>query len=161
MLGLGLIRVGHDRDATIVPNGMPLNICSNSEFDSVGPNATGNKLNEHRFLRMNITTAQRYTFNVQADAATISSLPADNPPLRGQTDPDMLYYLNGQLQNRPVDNDLEGTSGDANIENFTSAGVLAAGEYVIDFEDWRYEDSEADPAYPLRTCFDFTVTPAP
>jgi hypothetical protein len=148
---------------TIVPNGIPLNICSNSEFDRTGStlDATGNKLNEHRFLRMNITTAQRYTFNIQADAATISSLPADNPPLRGQTDPDMYYYLNGQLQNRFVGGDLEGTSGNANAENFTSSLVLAAGEYVIDFEDWRYEDSEADPAYPLRTCFDFTVTPAP
>ena len=148
---------------TIVPNGIPINICSNSEFDRTGStlNATGNKLNEHRFLRMNITTSQRYTFDMQADAATILSLPADNPPLRGQTDPDMYYYLNGQLQNRLVGGDLEGTSGDANAENFTSSIVLAAGEYVIDFEDWRYEDSEVDPGYPSRTCFDFTVTQAP
>jgi hypothetical protein len=147
---------------TIVPNGIPVNVCSNSEFDSVGPNATGNKLNEHRFLRMNIATAQRYSFSIQTDAATLALLPPDDPADdRDQSDPDMFYFLNGQVQNRVVGVDVEGTSGDANVENFTSAVVLSPGEYVIDFNDWRFEDVDTDPGYPPRTCFDFTVTPAP
>ena len=156
---------------TIVPNGIPINVCNNSEFDSIGPNAAGNRINEHRFLRMNITTAQRYTFNIQADAATLALLPPDDPADdRDQSDPDMFFFLNGQIQNRVIGGDAEGTSGDANVENFTSAVVLSPGEYVIDFNDWRFEDTETDtgtpgdpndPGYPPRTCFDFTVTPAP
>ncbi len=58
---------------TITPNGVAAKVCSSGEFDSIGPDATGNKLNVHRFLRMNITTASRYTFDIQADAATIAS----------------------------------------------------------------------------------------
>jgi hypothetical protein len=73
----------------------------------------------------------------------------------------MFFFLNGQIKNRVIDGDAEGTSGDANVENFTSAVVLSPGEYVIDFNDWRFEDTETDPGYPSRTCFDFTVTPAP
>lgn len=149
---------------TITPNGVPVIVCSNAEFDNVGADATGNKLNEHRFLRLNITTAQRYTFDIQADAATIASLPPDEPStpdLRNQTDPDMYYFRNGQIQNLVVNGDAEGTSPDANSENFTSFNPLPVGEYVIDFADWRYEDTEAYPNYPTRTCFDFTVTPAP
>lgn len=153
---------------SITPNGIPIKVCSNAEFDSIGADATGNKLNEHRFLRMNITTAQRYTFDIQADAATIASLPADEPTtpeLRNQTDPDMYYFRNGQIRNVCLDGaacqDVEGTSPDANAENFTTFNPLPVGEYVIDFADWRYEDTEAYPNYPSRTCFDFTVSPAP
>jgi hypothetical protein len=147
---------------TIVPNGTPINICSNSEFDEVGPQATGNKLNEHVFLRMNVAARQRYTFNISADAATVALLPADDPnDDRDQADPDMFYYLNGQIQNLVINGGTEGTSGDANIENFTSFNPLDVGEYVIDFNDWRFVDTETAPAYPPRTCFDFTVTPAP
>jgi len=148
----------------IAPNGIAVNVCSNSEFDRSGGtlSATGNKLNQHRFLRMNITTAQRYTFNIQADAATLALLPPDDPADdRDQSDPDMFYFLNGQIQNLAVGGDAEGTSGDANVENFTSFNLLAPGEYVIDFNDWRFEDIETDPGYPPRTCFDFTITPAP
>jgi K319L-like, PKD domain len=147
---------------TILPNGTPVNICSNSEFDSIGPDATGNKLNEHRFLRMNITTQQRYTFDIRADAATIALLPPDDLTNdRDQSDPDMFYFLNGQIRNLVVNGDAEGTSGVANVENFTSFNPIPVGEYVIDFNDWRTEDTETAVTYPARTCFDFTVTPAP
>jgi K319-like protein len=147
---------------TIVPNGTPVNICSNSEFDSIGPNATGNKLNQHRFLRMTITTQQRYTFDIRADAATLALLPPDDPADdRDQSDPDMLYFLNGQIRNLVVSGGTEGISGVANVENFTSFNPIPVGEYVIDFNDWRTEDTETAVSYPARTCFDFTVTPAP
>jgi hypothetical protein len=147
---------------TIVPNGTMVKVCSNSEFDSIGLNATGNKLNEHRFLRMNITTQQRYTFDIRADAATLALLPADDPnDDRDQADPDMFYFRNGQIQNLVIGGDAEGTSGDANVENFTSFNPIPVGEYVIDFNDWRFEDTETAATYPPRTCFDFTVSPAP
>ncbi len=151
---------------TIVPDGTFVKVCSNSEFDNLGPDAAGNKLNVHRFLRMNVTTAQRYTFNVQADAATLALLPPDdvNDPI-DQSDPDMLVF---DLTQYPDPNALknncfgtgEGCSGDANTENFTTANPLSIGEYVIDFHDWRFEDPDTALTYPPRTCFDFTVQPA-
>ena len=152
---------------TIQTDGTPLNVCSNSEFDSVGPDNEGNKLNEHRYLRMTINTQQRYTFDIQADAATLALMPIpdDLADERDQSDPDMFYYRVGQIQNLCLDgpacNDPEGLSGDANVENFTSFNPLPVGEYVIDFNDFRFNDTETDPAYPTRTCFDITVTPAP
>ena len=77
----------------------------------------------------------------------------------------MYYFLNGQIQNICLDGaacqDVEGTSGAANSETFTSFSPITVGTYVIDFEDWRYEDIETVGTYPQTTCFDFTVTPAP
>jgi hypothetical protein len=73
----------------------------------------------------------------------------------------MFYFLNGQIQNLVIGGDAEGTSGDANVENFTSFNPLPVGEYVIDFNDWRFVDIETAATYPPRTCFDFTVSPAP
>ena len=126
----------------------------------VGADATGNKLNEHQLLRMIIPTTTRYTFDIQADAATIAALPADDPDDDGdQSDPDMFYFRNGQIQNLVINGNPEGLSGDANVENFTSFNPITAGEYVIDFNDFRFEDTETNPGYPLRTCFDFSVTP--
>jgi hypothetical protein len=146
----------------IDPNGTTVNVCSNSEFDRLGPNAVGNKLNVHRFLRLNIATAQRYTFDIQADAATLALLPVDDPAdEQDQADPDMFYFLNGQIQNLVVSGAPEGLSGVANSENFTSFNPIPVGEYVIDFHDWRFEDPDTALTYPPRTCFDFSVTPAP
>jgi len=146
---------------TIVADGTPLNICSSAQFDSIGPDATGNKLGEHRLLRMNITTRQRYTFDIQADAATIALLPMHDPAsATDQSDPDMVYYQAGALQNDCFGASV-GCSGVANSENFTTANPVPVGQYVIDFNDFRYEDTDTATTYPSRTCFDFSVTPAP
>ena len=85
--------------------------------------------------------------------------PDDLADDRDQSDPDMFYFLNGQIQNLFIGGIPEGISGDANVENFTSFNPLPVGEYVIDFNDFRFNDTETDPNYPPRTCFDFTVTP--
>jgi hypothetical protein len=139
----------------VVPDGGTINICSNSQFDS---NADGNKLSEHRFLRMTIDTTAQYTFNI----TTTTEMPAPDDPDddRDQSDPDILIVLNGQVQNAVVGMDLEGFSGDANEEIFTTANVLAAGDYVMALVEFRYQDEESPADYPARTCFDVSISPA-
>jgi hypothetical protein len=100
---------------TIPTDGSSVAICSNSQFDRSGGNleATGNKLSEHRFLRMNVATAGQHAFTILTDAATVAQLPPDdlgNPS--DQSDPDIYIYRNGIL----ID---EGASGVSNQEVFT------------------------------------------
>lgn len=132
-------------DGTAVP------ICSNSQFDNVGPNATGNKLSEHRFLRMNIAAAGQYTFTILTDAATVAQLPPDDPddPI-DQSDPDIYIYRNGNLI-------AQGASGDANEEIFTTP-TLADGNYVMDFHEFRYKDTDTAAGFPARACFTIQVS---
>jgi len=150
--------------ANVPPNGSIVNVCSSGEFDSIGPGATGNKLNTHRFLRVDIAAQQRYTFRIEADAETLAALPPDDPADdRDQSDPDMFYYRQGAVRNLCLNrqcSDVEGTSGAANQEVFTTQNPLSPGTYVVDFHDWRYDDTQTDPGYPRRTCFDISVTPA-
>jgi len=144
----------------IMPNGTPVNICSNRQFDS---NVAGNRLSEFRFLRMTVTVPSRYTFDVVTDADTLAKLPADDPDDdRDQSDPDIWYYLNGEVQNRVVNGNTEGQSGEANRETFTSAIVLQPGDYVMDILEWRHTDEQTNKSeFPARSCFDVTITPAP
>ena len=125
-------------DGTSVP------ICSNAQFDSVGADATGNKLSEHRFLRMNVTSPGTHTFTILTDAATINSLPPGST-----SDPDIYIYRNGNYI-------TEGTSPDANEEIFNAN--LVAGSYVMDFHEWRYEDTSAPANFPGRACFTIQVS---
>ncbi len=145
----------------IVPDGTPVNICSNREHDNA--NANGNRLSEHRFLRMTITQPARYEFDIVTDAATVAQLPPDDPADdRDQSDPDLLFYLDGAIQNRVVNGDSQGLSGVANRETFTTPNVLAAGDYVMDVVEFRHKDEQTDrAAFPARSCFDMTIRPAP
>jgi hypothetical protein len=143
---------------TVVPDGSTINVCSNSQFDNV---RDGNKLSEHRFLRMNISASRPYTFEI----ITTTAMPNPDDPAdeRDQSDPDILLYLNGQIQNRIVGGDAQGLSGDANQEIFTTPNSLVIGDYVMDFNEFRFEDEETTEvpnAFPERVCFDITVTPA-
>jgi hypothetical protein len=142
----------------LMPDGTVLNICSNSEFDRSGGtlDATGNKLSEHRYLRMSIATAGDYAFSILTDLDSLDPpLPPDDPEdERDQSDPDVLVVLNGQPMNT---GDL-GFSGVANEEAFTLN--LAAGDYVLDLVEFRYQDEESPADYPARACFDVTVMPA-
>ena len=144
-----------------VQSGTPFNICSNSQFDS---GRFGNKLSEHRYLRMNIPVASRYTFDIRTDANTLLLLPPDDPmDDRDQSDPDILIYRNGLIQNVFDGNTPQGLSGDANQEVFTTLNTLAAGDYVFDFNEFRYEDDQSPdpPDFPPQACFDITITPFP
>lgn len=144
----------------VVPNGSTINICSNRENDS---DAVGNKLSEHRFLRMTITLPSRYEFDIVTDAATVAQLPPDDPQDdRDQSDPDIWFYLNGNVQNRRVGNVDQGLSGEANRENFITPNTLQPGDYVMDIVEFRHQDEETDTdAFPARSCFDVTIQPAP
>jgi hypothetical protein len=139
----------------IVPDGSVINICSNDQFDE---NADGNKLSEHRYLRMTVDTAARYTFEI----ITTTAMPAPDDPDddRDQSDPDILITLNGVQQNAFVNGDLEGFSGDANEEIFTTANELQPGEYALALVEFRYLDDQSPEDYPPQTCFDVSVRPA-
>jgi hypothetical protein len=128
---------------TIPTDGSAVPICSSAEFDSVGANATGNKLGEHRFLRMNVINPGQHTFTILTDAATVSSLPAGSA-----SDPDIYIYRNGAYI-------TEGSSPEANEEIFNVN--LAVGSYVMDFHEWRYEDTSAPANFPARACFTIQV----
>lgn len=143
----------------VVPDGSTINVCSNSQYDQGGNAFTGNKLSEHRFLRMTIDTPARYTFDIRT--TNTADLPPDDPDNdRDQSDPDILILMNGAQQNQVVNEDLQGFSGVANQEVFTTPNELPAGEYVMALVEFRYQDEQTPPDYPPRTCFDVTVGPA-
>ncbi|HEX7063050.1 MAG TPA: carboxypeptidase-like regulatory domain-containing protein [Woeseiaceae bacterium] len=145
----------------VAPDGVTREICSNSEFDAgPGGDATGNKLGEHRFLRMTLTRAAQYHFEIITNDNT--DLPADDPNVdNDQSDPDILIQLNGVEQNAPVTGgNPQGFSPEANHEIFTTSNVLEPGEYVLALTEFRYDDPETPQDYPARTCFDVTITEA-
>jgi hypothetical protein len=137
----------------IIADGSSVPICSNSQFDRIGASlaATGNKLSEHRFLRMVAPASGQYTFTILTDAATVAQLPPDDPdnPF-DQSDPDIEIYHFGFLAG-------SGISGDANAEIF-AADLPAAGEYVMDFHEFRYDDTNTLAGFPERACFTIQVT---
>lgn len=151
----------------IVPDGSVVNVCSNSQYDSDGAAlfATGNKLSQHRFLRMNIDTPGRYHFEIRM--TNIDELPPDDPANDRElsdpdmSDPDILILLNGVRQNQVENGDLQGFGGDANVEIFTTPNPMAAGEYVMALVEFRYQDEATSPGFPARSCFDVIVAPAP
>lgn len=151
----------------VAPDGVTREFCSSSEFD---PRADGNKLAEHRFLRMNITTPAQYHFEI---ITTNTNLPEDDPQNdRDQSDPDIRIFLQGdQVNQQAIDCDgdgdidqmdqVEGLCPTPNREVFTTSNTLQAGDYVMTLVEFRYQDPETVVDYPPRTCFDVTITEAP
>jgi hypothetical protein len=139
---------------TVIPDGSTINICSNDQFDG---NFDGNKLSTHRYLRMTVTNPSPLTFTI----ITTTAMPNPDDPLddSDQSDPDILYFRNGQIENRVVGGFPQGLSGDANQEIFTTPNIVAAGDYVIDLHEFRYEDDQSPANYPSQTCFDVTIGP--
>src|SRR5690606_19620878 len=117
------------------------------------------KLSEHRFLRMTIDMPSAYTFSIVTTTAI--PWPDDPDDDRDQSDPDILIVRSGVVQNQVVAGDLQGFSGEANQEIFTTASALPVGEYVMAVVEFRYQDEDSPSDYPERTCFDITVTPSP
>ncbi|HEX2139117.1 MAG TPA: hypothetical protein VHG33_05335 [Woeseiaceae bacterium] len=147
----------------IVPDGSATNVCSNSQYDRDSGDelvADGNKLSEHRFLRMTIDTPARYSFQIRT--TNLGELPPDDPQNdHDQSDPDIRILLNGESQNAVVNGELQGFSGAANEEVFTTSNELVAGEYAMALVEFRYQDEQTPADYPARTCFDVIVSPAP
>jgi hypothetical protein len=137
--------------------GVTTQICANSQFDSV---RDGNKLSEHRYLRMNLPVAQQVTFTME----TVSppSAPADpnydciqaffddDPETHVHSDPDFFVWQNGNLM-------WIGGSCEPNIETGPTNGALPAGDYIIDLNEFRHEDEDSPAGFPEQICFDFTA----
>ncbi|MCH8071513.1 MAG: hypothetical protein IIA09_06170, partial [Proteobacteria bacterium] len=136
--------------------GNTINICTNSNNDLV---RDGNKLSEHRFLKLNLPVSQQVTFSM----ITVSppSMPAPgydcvqafidgDPEVHDHSDPDFYVYLNGSLM-------WVGGSCEPNSEVSPTNGALPAGDYVIDLNEFRHEDEDSPGGFPEQVCFDFTA----
>jgi hypothetical protein len=110
--------------------GVTKQVCTNSQFDS---DRDGNKLSEHRYLRLNLAAFQN-----------------DDPEVHVHSDPDLYVWRNGSLM-------WIGGSCVPNSEVTTTPGTLAAGDYVIDINEFRHEDEDSPVGFPEQVCFDFTA----
>ncbi len=153
----------------IVPNGIPVRICSISKFDrSVDDDGNrdrfGNQLSEHRFLRMDVTTQSRYM--IEIDTVNPPSTPPagydcndvllSDPELHQHSDPDVKIFGEG-FSALPFP---EGLSCVPNQEVATTS-MLDTGTYVLDISEFRYADLDSPQDYPDQTCFDVTITQSP
>ena len=139
---------------TDIALGVTTNICVNSQFDN---DRDGNKLSEHRYLRLTLNSNRVVTFNMTANPAPSQpsagfdcSADPDDPENSEHADPDYLVWKNGQLF-------WIGFSCEPNSEISTTNGLLGAGTYVIDINDFRHEDEDSPAGYPEQVCFDFTA----
>jgi len=135
--------------------GPAVNICVNSQFDN---GRAGNKLSEHRYLRLNLSSPAQVTFTANASPAPSQpsagfDCTADpNDPENSQhSDPDFSVWGNGQLV-------AFGQSCLPNSETTTTSDPpLSAGDYVIDLNDFRHEDPTSPATFPERVCFDVSA----
>ncbi len=133
--------------------GVTETICANSQFDA---GKSGNKLSEHRYLRLDLALPAQVTFqmttlnppSVPSVGFNCETAPDDDPENHQHSDPDFLVWRDGQLE-------VLGFSCDPNEE--VIAGTLAVGTYVIDMNEFRHEDEETPGGFPERVCFDFTA----
>ncbi len=139
---------------SIMLGGPAVNICVNSQFDN---GRQGNKLSEHRFLRLNLSSPAQVTFTATASPAPsqptigFDCTASPNDPENSQhSDPDFSVWANGQLVE-------SGFSCSPNVETTTSSELLGAGDYVIDLNEYRFEDPTSPVAFPERVCFDVTA----
>ncbi len=157
----------------IQPNGMPVRICSNPHSDKrldIDGNREryGNKLSEYRYLRLNVTTQSRYTFNLSTvNLSTVDPLSAppigfdctdlanvNDPNIHMHSDPDIEIWRAGQSV-------WQGFSCEANSETTTTMNSLSVGIHVLDVREFRYADPESPQDFPEPTCFDVSVSPFP
>jgi hypothetical protein len=136
--------------------GATKSICTNNQFDS---GRDGNKLSEHRYLRLNLPVAQPVTFTMTTNPAPTTPPPGfdctvdpDDPESHTHSDPDFIVWQNGDLV-------WFGLSCEPNSEVTTTNGALPAGDYVIGLNEFRQEDEDTiDPLDNFaRVCFDFTA----
>lgn len=134
--------------------GVTRQICSNSQFDS---GRDGNKLSEHRFLKLNLPASQQVTFTMTRNPppATLPSAgfnckaDPNDPENHEHSDPDLVVWQNGNFV-------LWGISCEPNTE-VTDPRILSAGDYVIDINEFRHEDEDSPGGFPEQICFDFTA----
>ncbi|MGI9262066.1 MAG: hypothetical protein ACR2QR_08520, partial [Woeseiaceae bacterium] len=114
-------------------------------------------LSQHRYLTLNVPMNQQVTFTVTANpapsqpSAGFDCTADDNDPENNQhSDPDILVYRDGQLF-------VVGFGCTPNSEVTTSGGQLAAGDYVIDLNEFRHEDDDSPGNFPEQVCFDVSA----
>lgn len=133
---------------TPVSAGSTVNICTNKFFDTVDA-PTGNKLAQQRYLSFIPSVTSTYEVEVLTETATP---PTTDPDDRDQSDPDVYVYDRGGIV-------AWGFSAEDNREIFTTQAPLAAGNtYILDLEEWRFDDSDAAASFPDQICFDVTLT---
>lgn len=138
----------------ITLGGAPVPVCVNSQFDN---GREGNKLSEHRYLTLNLSAPTRVTFSAVANPAP--SLPTggfdctadeNDPENSDHSDPDFLVWRAGQLF-------VVGFSCTPNNEVASSSGLLSAGNYLIDLNEFRHEDEDSPSGFPEQVCFDVSA----
>jgi len=145
-------------------DGTPVNICTNSDFDS---GRDGNKLSEYRYLRMEVTQQRPYQIivdTVSVENGDPPSQPAagydcvaafvadpDDPEVHTYSDPDFGLFLNGV----PV---WGGFSCTPNREE-TVTNTLVPGTYTLDLLEFRFADEDTVVPYPERVCYEVSATP--
>ena len=131
---------------TIVPDGSVTKICTNSDFDS---GRDGNKLSEHRFLK--VTTTSSGTYTIRAEANPIPPAEPDPDDLSDRSDPDIFVWRNGTFVTQFI-------SGADDVEVGITPNLLA-DTYVIALQEFRYSDEDTPSDFPEQICFDFSMTP--
>lgn len=139
----------------ITPDGSPVVLCSNSEFDN---SRDGNKLGEYRYVKLRLDTPGSYEVNVATRTPPSVPLPGydcrtSDSNRHSYSDPDFLLVRNGQIV-------LAGQSCEANEEIATSDS-LPAGDYVMSLLEYRFADENTPTTFPSRICFDVSISPAP
>ena len=133
--------------------GVTERICVSSQFDG---GRDGNKLGEHRFLRLDI--AAPVVINFTVDTVSPPSLPSagfdctadvNDPENHEHSDPDFIVWRNGTIFQVEI-------GCEPNTEPTTPVNY-GVGEYVIDFNEFRHEDEDSPAGYPEQVCFDFTA----
>jgi hypothetical protein len=132
--------------------GVKTQVCTNSQFDS---GRDGNKLSEHRYLKMNLPAAQQVTFTVTANPAPSTpsmgfdcTADPDDPENHEHSDPDFTVWQDGNFV-------WFGFDCEPNSEVTTTSSALSAGDYVIDLNEFRHEDEDSPAGFPEQICFDF------
>ena len=153
----------------VPPNGNPVNVCVNSDFDS---RRDGNKLAQYRYLRIDIAEQRPYQIvaeTVSADGnppsepapgfncVTAFQADPDDPEVHTYSDPDFGLFLN-DTPPPDIRQKAGGYSCTPNREELTT-GTLIPGTYVMDLTDYRVADEDTISGYPNRICIDVTVTP--
>jgi len=145
-------------------DGTPVNICTNSDFDS---GRDGNKLAEYRYLRMQVTQQRSYQIIVDTVSVNDGDLPSqppagfdcvaafqadpDDPEVHTYSDPDFGIFLNGAQVGG-------GYSCTPNREE-TVTNTLVQGMYTLDLQEFRFADEDTVVPYPERVCYAVSATP--
>jgi hypothetical protein len=122
---------------TDISLGVAERICLSSQFD---PGDDGNKLSEHRYLRLRLASPQSLSF----------SMSTFDPPASPESDPNFRVYMAGGLF-------VLGNDTDANVETEAPVGNFPANtDIIITISDGRNED-DAAAGFPTQVCYDFQV----